>query len=949
MYNKDKQGYFIFLLIILVVIFAGSAVVNFELGMVGASLFFSILLIQLVSNMQQRLQQLEQRAKFIQPAADLVWQKAGIYASVLFGAVIYLSDWRSMLWLAIIIFIICLIHLLNRLQQRLANLEQHHSLAEPSLLPLPARQLQSRQEAEILSEQTSPSGPAHTGSSVTEPDRVPAVAPEPAASSWWQPAINWMVHGNPILRVAVAVLMIGVILLLRFASEHWQLSLGFRLGFIACIGGAITFFGYSLQKRNLLFAVALQGVGLAVIFLTLVFAHHYGVITSLSIASMLFAALLIVTSYLSLKQHAVYLAILALGMAYAAPLVIPQYHPDTVFLLGYYLLINLAVAVVNFVQSWKILNHIAFFVTMLLGGSVIVIYSEAKQYLILDLIIWLHILLFIWLSIRYSQLIARKHALSLRQLLSHPEQEQGRLQPLLDVSLIFSVPVLGFSLHAWLMRDNTFALTLGAALLALIYAGLTLWIRQRQQELSLLAKSFFILSVAFIALIFPLAQGAHWSTIGWVVQGAALIVWGVTERYRFSRYIGVALLLLSSVTLFYQIWSQIQFPVLSTAIYAFAQLISVYYLLQHQPSEERYFSSSVLSCILLALGLYAGAAAAVHSLGLQGQGLSPYLAMAALLSAVFTAFMHWKTQVNWLLVQLFINTLFLLFLGAAIWQENLWTNLAWSTSGSQYSFLFASAVTAFITLWTKPEHNSQSVKEFWAAVSWLLLAVTGLAILPTTPFLALGLIPAFYGAWVIYSKTPLLMHSITVWCLSLLWLTGLSIDVQVAEYAYWTVILNPADLLSIGVMAGLLWAIYQYRFHDKNLEWTFKIGSILVSLLVMSSIMVRGLHHYMGTPLWGTAIWSNGTVQLSLTLLWVILAFILMTLASRRLLRQIWFIGAALLAIVVAKLVFLDLSQSGTITRVFSFIGAGIVMLIIAYLAPLPPAIQQSTDDEPKV
>ena len=40
------------------------------------------------------------------------------------------------------------------------------------------------------------------------------------------------------------------------------------------------------------------------------------------------------------------------------------------------------------------------------------------------------------------------------------------------------------------MRDNTLALTLGAALLALIYAGLTLWIRQRQQELSLLAKSF---------------------------------------------------------------------------------------------------------------------------------------------------------------------------------------------------------------------------------------------------------------------------------------------------------------------------------------------------------------------------------------------------------------------------------------------------------------------------
>ena len=240
--------------------------------------------------------------------------------------------------------------MLNRLQQRLANLEQHHSLAEPSLLPLPARQLQSRQEAEILSEQIFPSGPAHTGSSVTEPDRVPAVAPEPAAASWWQPAINWMVHGNPILRVAVAVLMIGVILLLRFASEHWQLSLGFRLGFIACIGGAITFLAIPCKREIFYLLLHYRGR-------TRCYFPDTGICPSLwsycqpVYSQYALAALLIVTSYLSLKQHAVYLAILALGMAYAAPLVIPQYHPDTVFLLGYYLLINLAVAVVNFVQS----------------------------------------------------------------------------------------------------------------------------------------------------------------------------------------------------------------------------------------------------------------------------------------------------------------------------------------------------------------------------------------------------------------------------------------------------------------------------------------------------------------------------------------------------------------------------------------------------------------------
>ncbi|MFI7968377.1 DUF2339 domain-containing protein, partial [Acinetobacter baumannii] len=93
-----------------------------------------------------------------------------------------------------------------------------------------------------------------------------------------------------------------------------------------------------------------------------------------------------------------------------------------------------------------------------------------------------------------------------------------------------------------------------AAVLAGTYALLTFWIKKTHPQLSVLAKSFFILAVAFFALIFPLAKGAHWTAIGWVAQGTALIVWGVTERYRLSRYIGVVLVLLSSIALFYQVW-----------------------------------------------------------------------------------------------------------------------------------------------------------------------------------------------------------------------------------------------------------------------------------------------------------------------------------------------------------------------------------------------------------
>jgi len=38
----------------------------------------------------------------------------------------------------------------------------------------------------------------------------------------------------------------------------------------------------------------------------------------------------------------------------------------------------------------------------------------------------------------------------------------------------------------------------------------------------------------------------------------------------------------------------------------------------------------------------------------------------------------------------------------------------------------------------------------------------------------------------------------------------------------------------------------------------------------------------------------------------------------------------------VAKLLLVDLSGSGTVTRIVSFIGVGLLMLVIAYVAPLP-------------
>ena len=61
-----------------------------------------------------------------------------------------------------------------------------------------------------------------------------------------------------------------------------------------------------------------------------------------------------------------------------------------------------------------------------------------------------------------------------------------------------------------------------------------------------------------------------------------------------------------------------------------------------------------------------------------------------------------------------------------------------------------------------------------------------------------------------------------------------------------------------------------------------------------------------------------------------------MRLASHKQLRSVWILGGSILVVVTLKLVLFDLSHIGTLTRVISFLGAGFMMLIIAYIAPIP-------------
>lgn len=934
MYKKDKQG-MLWLLIALSILLLVAIGLQWQSALFAAAIGLTVVMVQVIANLHQRLLHLEQsQTPSVVHPASLGTQQFLIYVAAFAALWGYAHTWVWLVVGGLLLLLLCMIQVISNFQTRLARLEQtQQSSAE---LSLATGMLKPSEQSAFTSPpplQPQLSITQQNDPTLQQPVQHEHVLPERPSVAWWQPALDWMKHGNPILRVAVTLLMVGVVLLLRFVSEHWQLSLAVKLGFIAFAGGATTVFGYLLQRKNTLFAIALQGVGLAVIFLTLIFAHHFAIVASLMWASGLCVILLGVTVVLSLKQQALYLAILALSMAYLAPLLIPHTHPDVVFLFAYYWVINLAVVALNFLQPWKILHQIAFFATMFIGGAVVGIYAEHKQLHTLDMILWLHIALFIWLSIRYSQLMLK--AQSQQQAMF---ESRKKLQPILDVGLIFSVPVLGFSLHAFLMHDSTAALTWGAVALAVTYAALHFWIKRRYPELSILAKSFFILAVVFTALIFPLAKGAHWTSTGWVIQGTALIVWGITERYRLSRYVGVVLVLISSIALMYQVWSNDHFPILTTLIYALAQFISAFYLLHYQ-QVEKYFSARMLSGIFLISGMYAGALAGVEVLHGQAWAFSYSIAIATLLLALFSLVVHLKSKLEWQNVQLVLLGGLLLLLYLLSLLEAVFTTQQWSSIPVQYS-VAVSAITLSLILLMMPRVPDRISNSLWSSMLCFSLAGIGLAVFPQMPIAALGIVPLGYACLQFMHHNPRFLHQQSVWSLGLLWLLILNLDPYSATQYYVIPLLNLTDLLSLGMLLGLLWLIYHHDFQlQQSVEWGFKVSTILIGLLVFSSVVVRAMHHYLATPLWGSAIWRDGSVQLSLTLLWVILAFVLMTFSSRRQIRQIWFVGSALLAIVVVKLLLLDLSQSGTLTLVISFIASGVVMLVIAYLAPLPPSL----------
>ena len=180
------------------------------------------------------------------------------------------------------------------------------------------------------------------------------------------------------------------------------------------------------------------------------------------------------------------------------------------------------------------------------------------------------------------------------------------------------------------------------------------------------------------------------------------------------------------------------------------------------------------------------------------------------------------------------------------------------------------------------------------------------------------------------------------WSVLLTFVWNLMQDGSMAPLPY-VPLLNPLDL---STAFALLAAVTGYRMLKDDAaalgpSWQQWWGRAPAALAVaaygwFNLIVLRSAAQWLDLPYHVDALFGSLFVQAMMSLVWSISALVLMRIAVKKPSRALWMIGAALLALVVAKLFLVDLSGTGSVARIVSFVGVGMLMVLIGYLAPYP-------------
>ncbi|HEX7030746.1 MAG TPA: DUF2339 domain-containing protein [Gammaproteobacteria bacterium] len=764
----------------------------------------------------------------------------------------------------------------------------------------------------------------------------PASSPSASTTFDWRKnrLLRWLLSGNVPVKLGVLVSFFGVAFLLKYAVDQgWMLlPVELRLAVVALFGAGLLFLGWRLRGSHRVYAVSIQGGGIGVLYLTAFSALRLFQVLPASATFVLLAAIAASAGWLAVRQDARSLAVLGAIGGFLAPLLASTGSGSHVALFAYYLVLNVGIAGVAWFRHWRMLNLLGFLFTFGIGLAWGAEYYDETYFVTVEPFLIAHFLLFTAVAILAA----------LRQ--------PFRLRGYVDSALVFGLPLAAFPLQSALVEGSR-PLAWSATALAVFYAGLALFLSRRFGDvLKLLAQVYVALAVIFATLAVPLWLDGPWVSNTWALEAAGMIVIGLKQRRALTHWSGVALLALAAVTYMGGLDSFGETPaIFNERFLGGFMLCAAFTVCAWRYAVHRESVSENLPLDWIAAGLaWFGWLALAHGEIFEHARNDLKPSVSLIVIALGTVAME-RAARRWAPPVVMLAASILPFLFVHL----LWWSLDASHLLADYGWL--AWPLAFVALaWTIRRlpalHALLLPGSTWLAAIWLAAEIEyGVDSLPLDgagwddATVLLALVAGCFGARRLSKRVFGKAYDIRlalgpVIAATLVYAVFWNLEQPGSfEPLPWLPVLNPALLTSAAV------ACLVHRFGPEIVPWKhWPLFFAALGLFLLTLEIARNAHHLAGVRFSGDALWRSGGFQAALSIAWSFTGIAGMVYGARRQRRLAWLAGAGLMAVVVLKLFAVDLGNTGSLTRVVSFIGVGLLLLVVGYLAPAPSISRNS-------
>ncbi len=762
--------------------------------------------------------------------------------------------------------------------------------------------------------------------------------------------IGFFTSGNLVLKVGLIILFFGFSFLIKYAAQRNMLPIEIRLIAVTICGIALLTIGWKLRIKKRAYGLILQGGGVGVLYLVVFGAAKLYGFLPLTLAFGVMVGIVALSGCLAVIQNSMGLAVFGIIGGFLAPVLMSSGEGNHVLLFSYFGLLNCGIFAIAWFQSWRLLNLIGFIFTFGIGtvwgreGYQPLFFSSTEPFLVVYFLFYLII----------SVLFAYRQPINLRGYIDGP--------------LVFGLPLVVSGLQYWLVKDMQYGMAFSALFLGLVYLSLsTILIRRKVKSMGLLAECFLAIGVVFASLAIPLALDGQWSTAIWALEGGGMVWVGVRQKRVYARLFGLLLQFGAAFLFVDSVWYPFNgVPFLNYYFlgYLFLAAAAIFssYCLENLLTERKYYEKYMVTPLLIygLLWWYIGGLYETekHMAGYGAlNGFLLYCSVSSILMGIVLRRVEWFRIFHLLKLQL---PMMVFLLPLCLSKQGVDQHLlggyglaAWLVAlVVQHRILFLYAenwhprfqeifhvATFYLVLYLLSHETAWLIKTgtgltgVWPVICWAIIPVLGLLMiihLEKTISWPFGEFSNYY----LGRGSLFLIAYLVLWILYSLSLAGNPTPLPYLP------VLNPLELTAIFVLIGLsVLAVLdkkQKLFDQKTDENILFIAIGLLLFLLLNSTVARTVHVYSGVPYRPEPLFNSVVLHAALSALWGIGSLSITAYATRRGNRVLWAIGAFLLALVVVKLFLIDLSSTGTVARIVSFLVVGVLMLIIGYVSPIP-------------